>query len=105
MAYKEDGKELENLSGFTGNGFESMPALYHDGKRIIELANEDRWPQPMLDERLMEYGQYTQKPDLMPRARLAANRILNHLLFEAACRDGVYDNDLRPMEDETCEQL
>lgn len=101
MAYKEDGKELENYTGFTGNGFESFPALYHDTERLHSVTE---WPTDMLDERMMQYGKFLDG-DTMPRAKQTATRILDHLLFEAACRDGVYDNDLRPMEDETCEQL
>jgi hypothetical protein len=99
MAYKEDGKDLENYAGFMGDGFEPMPALYHDTKRLHHVAE---WPQEMLDERLTEYGQFLQKENLMPRAEATANRTMNHLLFEAAFRDGIYDNDLRKVEDETC---
>lgn len=95
--YEEDGETLENYTGFTGNGFESFPALYHDGQRIHSVTE---WPQDMLEGRINEYGAFLQRDRLMPRAQKAANHILDHLIFELAARDGVYDKPFN--EDELC---
>lgn len=80
--------EVIEQSGFTPQGFESMPSIYSDSRdigNVSELANE------VLDAKTMEYGRFLQSPDIMPRAKQSAERIINHLLFELAWRDGVYD--------------
>lgn len=76
------------------------PDCYHDNLRVSsfsELSLE------ALDYMVDEYGDFMQRTDIMPRARAAGNRILDHLLFEYGYRDGIYDEYLPPkLEDETC---
>jgi hypothetical protein len=67
------------------------PNVYSDSKRLGQFSE---WDAEMLEARTMQYGEYLQTPDLMPRARLGADRVLNHLLFELAWRDGIYEGEL-----------
>lgn len=90
---------METSSPFTGEGFESFPSLYADSKLVSEFSE---WPTENLEARVHQYGQFLSK-ERMPRATATANRILDHLLFELAYRDGVYDEYTNKQEDELCQ--
>lgn len=75
------------MSEFTSAGHDHFPNLYSDSQEIHEVAE---WPRERLDYKTDEYGAFTQRSDLMPRAVTAAGKILDYLLFEMAYRDGVY---------------
>lgn len=75
-------------SGFTSSGYESFPSLHVDNKLVAEFSS---WPIENLEHRVNEYTAFLQRPDLMPRAREQAERVREHILFELAYRDGVYD--------------
>lgn len=84
MAYQEDGETLEDLASFTGNGFEPMPALYHDQERIHNVVN---WTGSMLTQRIIEYTEFINRdPVPMPRALKTARRLLQHMVFEEGQR-------------------
>ena len=85
------------MSEFIGGGFASFPRLEPDNKRVGEFSE---WSTKALEERVHQYGHFLSK-EQMPRATRTANRILNHLLFELAYRDGVYDTYIK--QDELCE--
>ena len=88
MGYIEDGEELENLSGFTGSGFDSMPNFYEDNKNIGSISTlGDAALQHMYET----YTAWAARKDIMPRAKQAAERILNHLEFEFRYQAGVYE--------------
>ena len=71
-------------------GFDSFPNTYEDNKQVGMFS--DLSPEA-LEYKLNEYGRFLQRADLMSRVRRIGNRILDHLLFEAACRDGIYDKE------------
>lgn len=77
----------ESDSGFTTEGFITLPHFQADELRIDTIAET---PIELLESRSTEYSQFL-AGEIMPRARAASNRILNHLIFELAYRDGVYD--------------
>jgi hypothetical protein len=73
---------------------------YHDNLNVRNFADLGEEALPLMVDR---YGDYLQRTDIMPRARLTGNRVLDHLLFEYAYRDGVYDEFLKTkVEDEIC---
>lgn len=75
------------MSDFTTEGFPPFPDCYHDNLRVAQFsALEDK----ALDWMVNEYGMFIQREDLMPRAKFAGNRVLDHLLFELGWRDGIY---------------
>jgi hypothetical protein len=80
------------MSDFTTEGFESFPNIYVDNLQTHEFST---WNRAVLEARVMQYGTFLQQSDLMPRAKEGANRVMDHLLFELAWRDGVYDNQER----------
>lgn len=76
------------MSEFTPGGFAPFPDCYHDNLRVKDFSDLS---DAGLDTMVNEYGKFNQRKDLMIRARTAAGRILDHLLFELAYRDGIYD--------------
>lgn len=84
------------MSEFATQGFAPFPDCYHDNLRVGSFSDLSDGG---LDYLTDEYGRFAQRTDIMPRARTAANRILDHLLFELAYRDGIYESAPR-MEDE-----
>lgn len=84
-------------NSFTGEGFAPFPSLYADEKRIREAAELST---EVLERFVNEYGHFLSKPQ-MPRATATANRILDHMIFELAYRDGVYDETIK-QENELC---
>jgi hypothetical protein len=77
------------------------PDSYHDNRNVSLFS---LLSQVELDFKVDQYGDYMQRPDLMPRARYAGDRILEHLLFEYGYRDGIYDEYLLPrLEEEVCD--
>jgi len=78
------------MSDFTGEGFASFPNTYEDNKRVGSFSE---WPQDILEARVNEYGAFLQRTDPMPRAQATANRVMEHLLFELAFRDGIYNKE------------
>lgn len=75
-------------SPFASEGFETFPSLYADNKQVqaySELATE------ILERKANEYAAFLEKDDLMPRARQTATRILDHITFELAYREGMYE--------------
>ena len=75
------------MSEFSSSGFESFPSLYADSKLVAEFSE---WSTEVLEARVHQYGHFLSQ-EQMPRATETANRIMEHLLFELAYRDGVYD--------------
>lgn len=92
--------ETTNEAVFASGGFEEFPPLYFDNRDIATISE---WPTEVLEERVHQYGQFLSKPQ-MPRATATANRILDHMIFELAFRDGVYDEYTGKSEDELCEE-
>jgi len=78
------------MSDFNGEGFASFPNTYEDNKAAGIFSD---WPQDVLEARVTEYGAFLQRTDLMPRAQATANRVMEHLLFELAWRDGIYNKE------------
>jgi hypothetical protein len=76
------------MSDFAGEGFVPFPNTYSDNLHIGDIPTMNR---QVLDNKMMEYGAFVQRTDIMNRARSVGDRILNHLIFEAAWRDGVYE--------------
>jgi hypothetical protein len=77
------------------------PDFYHDN---LAVGSFSLLSQVQLDNKVDQYGDHLQRQDLMPRARYAGNRVLDHLLFEYGYRDGIYDEYLlAKVEDETCD--
>lgn len=87
------------MSAFVGEGFGSFPNIHSD---IKELSKIVEWSDEVLDHKAAQYGAFLQCADLMPRARRSANFIIDRILFDLACRDGIYDINLSKLEDETC---
>jgi hypothetical protein len=73
-----------------------MPNIYADNQ---EVRNFSAWGRGRLEQRVSEYGLFLQSPDLMPRARQGANRVMDHALFELAWQDGVYDQNITIQEE------
>ena len=87
------------MSEFSSQGFESFPSLYADEQQVAEFSE---WSTEVLEARVHQYGHFLSTPQ-MPRATETANRIMEHLLFELAYRDGVYDEQTGKQEDELCQ--
>lgn len=90
---------MSETDSFIPGGFESFPSLHTDNQRVGEFSE---WSTEVLEERVHQYGHFLSK-DQMPRATATANRIMEHLLFELAYRDGVYDAYTGKQEDELCQ--
>jgi hypothetical protein len=89
------------MSEFTTQGNAPFPDCYHDNLHVKDFSAMSR---DGLEYKTNEYGAFAQRDDLMPRARQAADRILEHLIFEMAYRDGVYDDVLnQKLEEEFSE--
>jgi hypothetical protein len=73
--------------GFMPEGFTPFPSLHSDSLRVSEFAE---WETENLEARVNAYTEFLQT-DCMPRARMTGERIVNHILFELAYRDGVYN--------------
>lgn len=95
---------------FIPGGYEAFPSLVSDSKRVGLLGDMRRnregkleyvYSTERIEELVMQYGHYLAN-NPMPRGKATAERILDHLLFELAYRDGVYDEILN--EDELCEE-
>lgn len=71
-------------NGFTSEGFESFPSLYHDTERIHTVLE---WPSEVLISRITEYAKFAARTDNMPRAQETADRILSHMQFEVGQRE------------------
>lgn len=89
------------MSEFGSQGFETFPSLQPDNKLVGEFST---WTIDVLEARVHQYGHFLSK-EPMPRAKATANRVLDHLLFELAYRDGVYDEYIGKSEDELCEEV
>lgn len=66
---------------------EVFPNLHADTElvhRLAELSDE------ALDYKAKEYSMFLERTYLMPRAINAANRILEHIIFEMNFRNGIY---------------
>jgi hypothetical protein len=68
-------------------GFASFPSLHYENTKTSRYAEMDT---PDLESRVNEYTNFL-SGNCMPRARAIGERIVNHILFELAYRDGVYD--------------
>jgi hypothetical protein len=76
------------MSDFSGEGFTSYPNMHLDDQvalRAVELSTEH------LDYKMNQYGEFVQRTNLLPRHLEKAHKLLDRFIFEAACRDGVYD--------------
>ena len=84
------------MSEFTGEGFKPFPNTHSD---LQEASKVVEWDDARLERKVHEYGHFLTRDDIMERARKTGALILDRLMFELACRDGIYD-DYR--EDELC---
>lgn len=75
------------MSEFSGSGFETFPSLHADTAKITVFAEMDK---DILERLANEYTDFLARENLMPRAKATANRILDHVMFELAYREGVY---------------
>lgn len=64
-----------------------FPNTLADQEKLHSIAE---WPEKQLEDKVVEYWQFKERTDLMPRAIKAANRILEHLGFEVDYRAGIY---------------
>jgi hypothetical protein len=69
--------------GFTTEGFQPFPNTYADLQHLGEITE---WDEARLRNKLEEYWGFIGRDDIMPRAREAAQRILEHLGFEVDMR-------------------
>ena len=74
-------------TAFTSTGFEPFPNTHSDAQEVLGVAS---WPDDKLEYKLEEYGRFVQRKDIMPRARRMGDFVLDRLIFDQACRDGVY---------------
>lgn len=75
------------MSEFSGSGFETFPSLHADTAKITVFAEMDK---DILERLANEYTDFLARENLMPQAKATANRILDHVMFELAYREGVY---------------
>lgn len=83
------------MNNFTGEGFPSYPNMHLDEQvayTATELSNEH------LNYKMNQYGQFLQRENIMTRHRERADKLLGRFIFEAACREGVYDCVTAPEE-------
>ena len=73
---------------FTGEGFKPFPNTHSDR---LEASTCVEWDTDRLEYKINEYGEFLQCEDIMARARRVGNEVLDLLIFELACREGVYD--------------
>ena len=81
------------MSGFDREGLMPFPNTYEDNEEVGKFS--------LLDDRSLlakhrDYQTFLSRDDIMPRATMAANRVLSHLIFEENYRAGVYDYPLTP---------
>jgi hypothetical protein len=88
------------VSEFTGEGFAPFPNTYEDNKRIGACSTLS---DQILEDKCKEYVLFVQRKDIMPRAVSIAGRILDHVMFELAFRDGIYDEYTIKQEEELCD--
>ena len=76
-------------SGFTSGGRNEghFPSVHSDSQIVGEFS---QWRQDILEERYNDYSNYLDRKDISPRSRGEAERILSHLIFELAYREGFY---------------
>lgn len=79
------------MSEFTGSGKEHFPHFYADTQKIAVFAEMEK---EILERLCDEYTQFLSRDNIMPRAETTANRILDHIMFELAYREGIYDDYL-----------
>lgn len=86
--------------GFTTEGYTPFPNVYEDNKRVGAFSE---LPDDVLERKIEEYWQFQNRDDIMPRARHAAGRILEHLGFEIDYRHGCYEpGAFNRLQDEIC---
>ena len=78
-------------ASFTSTGFEPFPNTHSDAQEVLKVAE---WSNKQLEYKLTEYGRFSQRKDIMPRARKAADFVLDRLIFDQAFRDGVYSDEI-----------
>lgn len=77
------------MSEMTSKGREPWPPLYHDERRLELLADDQRWPDHVLYDRIVWYqGFLHTEQSLMPNGKARAERNLAHFKFERDCRLG-----------------
>jgi len=86
------------MSEFTSAGSFSFPNLHSDTEEVRRVVE---WSDEQLEYKMSQYGEFMQRPEIQPRGRKLGEFILDRLIFDAACRDGVYD--IVPLEDEVCD--
>lgn len=79
----------QETDGFTSAGRHEgrFPSVYSDSQIVGEFS---QWEQHILEERYNDYTDYLDRTDISPRSREVAERILGHLSFELAWREGIY---------------
>ena len=75
------------MSDFAGEGFKPFPNTEADLHAMHTVAE---WDEDVVEHKITEYWLFLERTDIMPRARNAAKRILEHLGFEIDFRQGCY---------------
>ena len=99
---KSSREEESETSAFTSNGRKDVwPPIYEDSKDMSFVDEEGRWPTKKLLGRLAIYEEFLKRDDPMPRARNAATRIKDHIIFELLVREGYFEylHDLTEEDD------
>jgi hypothetical protein len=86
-------------SDFASKGHESFPPTHMDNLDVHNFSDEKKWPTQKLIGRLSMYSKFLERPDIMPRARKVASRIIEHVLFELPYRGLYLDFDFENEDD------
>lgn len=97
---------------FSSEGTEPYPNLYLDKQRLLGIGAlvvrdtgiEYLYPIEYLETVVGQYTHFLADPDILPSHRERANRNLDGYIFELAFRDGVYDDTLENIMEESNEQ-
>lgn len=84
-------------TGFTTEGYAPFPSVYFDNR---DIGNCSEWSDERIEDLVTDYWLFLEGEDIQPRARKAAQRVLEHLGFEMDYRYGAYDYCLEGNEDE-----
>lgn len=84
------------MSDFSGEDYRPFPNVYSDNERIGQCSE---WSDQIIEDRVTVYWLFLERDDIMPRARIAGQRVLAHLGFEIDYRAGVYvDQELELLD-------
>lgn len=92
---------MSETATFTGEGFKPFPNTYSDNQYFLQhLADNRVVTDEMIEEKLAEYYQFMERDDIMARARMLGQRVIDHCNFEM---DHRYEEEMmQKLEDEVC---